>query len=251
MENSDLLLGPRPTPAAASLPALSPQRITVLDDVRAHGPARINDIAERLGLHPNTVREHLDALVADDLVETTTEPARGRGRPAKLFRPTPAADPTSASREYSGLATALAGHIARTSLDPEADARAAGRAWGHELARESGCDPDDPHRSVLDLLVRLGFDPHDGGHAGGIALRQCPLLDAARRYPSVVCQVHLGIVEGVLEELGAATGPGLDLLPFAEPGACRLFLPDPAFPGPAVLDERAVDEQAADEGTSR
>ncbi|MEZ5151412.1 helix-turn-helix transcriptional regulator [Rhodococcus zopfii] len=238
MENSDLLLGPRPTPAAASLPALSPQRITVLDDVRAHGATRINDIAERLGLHPNTVREHLDALVADGLAETTTEPARGRGRPAKVFRSTPAADPSPASREYAGLAIALAGHLARTSLDPVTDARAAGRDWGHELARESGCSPDDPHGSVLALLTRLGFDPHDAGRAGGIALRQCPLLDAARRYPTVVCQVHLGIAEGALEEIGAATGPGLDLLPFAEPGACRLFLPDPAFPGPALLDGR-------------
>lgn len=230
MENSDLLLGPRPTPTPASLPALSPQRITVLDDVRGHGPTRINDIAERLGLHPNTVREHLDALVDEGLADATTEPAHGRGRPAKLFRTTPAADPSPVSREYAGLATALAGHIARTSVDPAADARTAGRDWGHELAREYDCDPDDPPGAILDLLTRLGFDPSNGGRARGIALRQCPLLGAARRYPGVVCQVHLGIIEGVLDEIGAATTPGLDLLPFAEPGACRLFLPDPPAP---------------------
>ena len=34
-----------------------------------------------------------------------------------------------------------------------------------------------------------------------------------------------------LREIGAPTGPGLDLLAFAEPDACRLFLPDPTFPG--------------------
>jgi hypothetical protein len=31
----------------------------------------------------------------------------------------------------------------------------------------------------------------------------------------------------MLELLGAAGVPGLGLIPFAEPGACRLFLPDP------------------------
>ncbi|MEE2034291.1 helix-turn-helix domain-containing protein [Rhodococcus sp. CC-R104] len=222
---------------------LSPQRLAVLDDVRDHAPVRVNDIAERLGLHVNTVREHLDALGEKGLVDHTVEPARGRGRPAKVFRPTPTADPTLPSRDYAGLATALAGYLARTSADPEADARAAGKDWGRELAREalrdasgredaSVPDIEDPHRFMLDLLVRLGFEPADHGPALGVALRRCPLLEAARRYPTVVCQVHLGIVEGAFEEIGAPTGPGLDLLPFVEPGACRLFLPDPAFPAP-------------------
>jgi predicted ArsR family transcriptional regulator len=207
-------------------------------------------VAEHLGLHVNTVREHLEALVEQGLVDHTTEPSRGRGRPARLYRPTPAADPNVASRDYAGLATALAGHLARTSVHPEADARAAGKDWGHELAREavrdeSGQDTENPRRFMLDLLVRMGFDPADHGPALGVALQRCPLLDAARRYPVVVCQVHLGIVEGALEEIGAATGPGLDLLPFAEPGACRLFLPDPAFPHSAPSARSARSAPAA------
>jgi predicted ArsR family transcriptional regulator len=118
VENRELGPGPRAIPTPASHLALSPQRITVLDDVRAHTPTRINDIAERLGLHANTVREHLDALADHGLVECTNEPARGRGRPAKVYRPMPAADPTLSGRDYAGLATALAGHIPRTSSDP-------------------------------------------------------------------------------------------------------------------------------------
>lgn len=31
----------------------------------------------------------------------------------------------------------------------------------------------------------------------------------------------------MLERLGVTDTPGLDLIPFAEPGACRLFLPEP------------------------
>jgi hypothetical protein len=39
----------------------------------------------------------------------------------------------------------------------------------------------------------------------------------------VVCQVHLGIVRGALEVYRGDPEPTA-LLPFAEPGACRLHL---------------------------
>lgn len=225
----DVALGPIPTPQAAPDAPLSRQRLTVLGYLRSHAPVRIADTAAGLDLHANTVREHLDALVDLGFVERVTEKPVGRGRPAAVYRPS-AADPAVAARDYAGLATALAGHLARTSADPETDARAAGVEWGHELAAEAAVDTDDPHRAVLDILARLGFGPDTtdpGATENGVALRHCPLLDAARRYPGVVCQVHLGIVEGLLERFGAPTGPGLDLIAFAEPGACRLFLPNP------------------------
>ncbi|VEG40818.1 putative transcriptional regulator [Mycolicibacterium flavescens] len=213
-------------PSATGPVPLSGQRLRVLEHVRVHAPVRTVDAALELGLHQNTVREHLDALVDLGLVERTTEPAAGRGRPAALYRPS-AADPALRVRDYASLATALAGHIARTSAEPERDARAAGVEWGREVAEEIGRTDSDPRQAVLDALARLGFAPEDDGPQRGVALRRCPLLEAARRYPSVVCQVHLGIVEGLLHSVDAPTGPGLDLIPFAEPGACRLFLPDP------------------------
>ncbi|MDI3314281.1 MAG: transcriptional regulator [Mycobacterium sp.] len=210
--------------------ALSGQRLRVLEYVRAHSPVRVVDVAAGLDLHPNTVREHLDAIAGQGLVERSTASPLGRGRPAAWYQAS-SADPFVAVRDYAGLATALAGHLARTSTQPERDARAAGIEWGRELADELTHLDGDPRRAVLEVLARLGFAPDDDtdtpGARGGIALRRCPLLDAARRYPAIICQVHLGIVEGVLERLGARTGPGLDLIPFAEPGACRLFLPYP------------------------
>lgn len=226
MKKESLVLGPEPTPVVGVAVALSGQRLRVLEYVRAHSPVRVADAATALDLHPNTVREHLDAVVGLGLVERATAGALGRGRPATLYRAS-AADPAVAVRDYAGLATALAGHLARTSAHPERDARAAGVEWGRELIDEPG---GDPRRSVLEALARLGFAPDDdadGPSDRGIALRRCPLLDAARRYPTVVCQVHLGIVEGMLERVGAPSTRGLDLIPFAEPGACRLFLPDP------------------------
>jgi predicted ArsR family transcriptional regulator len=210
--------------------ALSGQRLRVLEYVRAHTPVRVADAAAALGQHPNTVREHLDAIVRLGLVERSTAGALGRGRPATLYRAS-AADPAVAMRDYAGLATALAGHLAHTSANPGRAARAAGIEWGRELIDEPSRAGRDPRQAVLEVLARLGFAPDEDADAPGarrgIALRRCPLLDAARRQPTVVCQVHLGIVDGMLERLGARGRRGLDLIPFAEPGACRLFLPDP------------------------
>ena len=63
--------------------------------------------------------------------------------------------------------------------------------------------------------------PSTGGSGTTVLLRTCPLLDAARRHPEVVCQVHLGLVAGALEAHHEPSD-GLRLVPFARPGACVL-----------------------------
>ncbi|MGW4794758.1 helix-turn-helix transcriptional regulator [Nonomuraea sp. NPDC004297] len=53
-----------------------------------HGPVAAAALGERLGLTPAAVRRHLDALLADGMIEPRTvrpRGQRGRGRPAKLF----------------------------------------------------------------------------------------------------------------------------------------------------------------------
>ena len=53
-----------------------------------HGPIAASALGERLGLTPAAVRRHLDALLADGMIEPRTarpRGQRGRGRPAKLF----------------------------------------------------------------------------------------------------------------------------------------------------------------------
>ncbi|MEO8330262.1 MAG: helix-turn-helix domain-containing protein, partial [Candidatus Nanopelagicales bacterium] len=55
------------------------------------GPATTAVLAERLGISSTAVRRHLDALLADGLVEFDDRPPygpspiRGRGRPARVF----------------------------------------------------------------------------------------------------------------------------------------------------------------------
>ncbi|MEU1945055.1 helix-turn-helix domain-containing protein [Streptomyces sp. NPDC059474] len=72
---------------------VSPRRQAVLDAVRgADAPLGVTDVAGRLAVHPNTVRFHLDALVAEGRVERLVEQPLN-AMPADLgFDPQPAGD---------------------------------------------------------------------------------------------------------------------------------------------------------------
>lgn len=188
--------------------------------------------------HPNTIREHLEALVDDGLAMKLRTPTQLRGRPAWLYQRTSESDSDPRAHEYADLACALAGQIAQSSAHPRADAIAAGRRWGHELVKKSpaiaGATTElevEPSSSAINLellalLSELGFAPSADPDLNVIQLRRCPLLEAAHRYPEVICAVHLGVIRGALHELGAGADrvEGVDLHAFSEPGACRLEL---------------------------
>lgn len=178
------------------------------------------------GLHPNTVREHLSALVGQGFVRRERAVPSGRGRPAWLYETTGEVHP--ADSDYAELAAVLAASLARSSADPAKAGAEAGTDWGRELARNRGAAPSTPaaaREQVMTLLDDLGFAPEsDPVEPRHVRLTRCPLLEAAHRHPDVVCGVHLGIVQGAFAEYGVEA-TDTDLLPFAEPGACRLTLP--------------------------
>ncbi|RBY79665.1 metalloregulator ArsR/SmtB family transcription factor [Blastococcus sp. TF02A-26] len=225
----DVPLGPSPVRGSGGA-ALSGARGAVLERLqRSPGWITVAGLAAELEVHQNTVREHLDALVERGLAIRERAAARGRGRPAWRYAAAiDRAEPDARVRDYAGLAGALAGHLARTAADPGAAGLEVGYEWSRTLVATAGeVRPRGPHTGprhrVVDLLDDLGFAPDADDAATTVALRRCPLLDAARQHPEVVCQVHLGIVRGVLDHHGGDSGPTA-LLPFAEPGACRLHL---------------------------
>ena len=203
-------------------------------------PCTVMALSELTRQHPNTIREHLDGLVDDRLAVQTRAPARGRGRPAWLYSAAPEVGSEPGAREYAGLASALAAQIARSSRHPFTDSVEAGRDWGRDLVRRSGAGVTTSaareaaipltairtRRQVVRLLAELGFAPSADARASVVKLRRCPLLEAANQYPDVVCGVHLGVVRGALDELGAdpERTEQTALQPFSEPGACRLDL---------------------------
>lgn len=196
-------------------------------------PVGLAELAAATSLHPNTVREHLQALkVAGSLRRSQAVPS-GRGRPAWLYEPagTVPGVPGLGVAEYVGLVSSLAAAIAENDTQPRTAAITAGLTWGRELAGRVAA-PTEPgadaaRRQVVALLENLGFapetDPDTDPHPTVVRLTRCPLLDAARAYPEVVCGVHLGIARAALQVWGAPTA-GTDLVAFSDPGFCRLQL---------------------------
>lgn len=80
--------------------------------------------------------------------------------------------------------------------------------------------PSEIAQAVLHVLTSMGFAPEiDADDPNVTRLTLCPLLDASLKYPQVVCQVHSGLMTGIMRELGGSD-ERMQLMPFAEPGAC-------------------------------
>lgn len=186
-------------------------------------------LAQRLELHVNTVRSHLGVLEDAGLVEPSTEQRDRPGRPRRLYRAVPGAErPADGDGEegYRFLATILASYLGSTSADPGTEAERAGRAWGAfvtdrpaPFARPS---PEEVVGQLTGMMERFGFAPavDDVDPAEPqLVLRRCPFLEVAREHQEVVCSIHLGLMRGALEELGADVEVQ-DLVPWGRPEGC-------------------------------
>lgn len=198
----------RPAPQ----PTLPPARARVAALLGELGEGvPLAELATRIGGHPNATRAHLDALVEEGLAEAAPLPRTGPGRPALGWtltdagRRAVAGDPSAAA--YAEILSVVVSHLAEVPGSEEI-ARSIGRSWGVERVAA-------PSRPALVAVLRdLGFDPEVDG--ASIRLRTCPILDAAVEHPSVVCAIHAGLVAGASGDERAR------LVPFAEPGACRI-----------------------------
>lgn len=218
-------LGPRPTRLHHDpTTQLSAARSGVLDALsRSRESVTVHQLAQTLGQHSNTVREHLDALVEAGLAVRESGAPVGRGRPHIYYRALPPEESRPQIREYATLASVLAAQLARVSRDPAGDALAAGHLWGQQLGAVGPAGDEGARARSLTVLGNLGFDPVELPD-GDVDLRSCPMLEAARANPTIVCGVHLGLVQGLyLAHEGSADQVTLE--PFARFGACLLRLP--------------------------
>jgi predicted ArsR family transcriptional regulator len=164
------------------------------------GASSTDELAERLALHPNGVRTHLQRMRDAGLVVRRRAP-RPRGRPRDEWAIAPTARPGGdAPHAYGALARWLARAMPATPARLR-EVEAAGRAIGQELAP---ADAAAPEQALGDLLAALGFEPRvELGPRGRFSCRlgNCPYRESVRANQDVVCTLHRGITRGVLDRL--------------------------------------------------
>lgn len=231
------------------------QRERVLRLVREHeGAVDAVELASQIGVHVSTVRFHLDALCDDGAIMRTRLNRPGAGRPRTGYLA------IEERVDYRTLADVLATELGQTVQTRARRAQHAGHEWavrmaasrsalidGGERTPESDADDALDHAAArtTDAFARMGFGPElvsavgpstpssagSGGPAGEreriIRLHACPVRDLARSHPEVVCGVHRGLLQGLLDT-SAAEGNGkphrpaisAHLEPFVEPELC-------------------------------
>jgi predicted ArsR family transcriptional regulator len=193
-----------------------------LELARAPSPRSTAEVAETLGLHPNTVRPHLERMRDVGLLDIATD-ARGTvGRPQHRY--SLAADAPSLGFEppaFPLLARMLVSAAAAAGVAAP-DAAEASREQGRALAASR---PAAPCVSALvGALNDLGFDPAVGGddEAATVVFTHCPYRELAEAYPELVCNLHRGLIEGFVEERGDAVVTSFGTLVDREP--CQVEL---------------------------
>jgi predicted ArsR family transcriptional regulator len=188
----------------------------------------VRELVTRLGLHANTIRPHLRRLVDAGLVASETRRGPSAvGRPQTVY--TAVAMGNREGRDYRLLADILATLIKGPRA--RAGAETLAREWGDYLmtrhAPPPGARRPGPNLAALrEALAEAGFDPRfrRRGNSVEIALRGCPFRDLLEEHRELVCTVHLGLLEGMLE----GSRPRLHLRsfePLADRGSvCRVLV---------------------------
>jgi len=207
------------------------------------------DLARRSGLHPNTVRFHLNRLVGAGQVAKEVDQRSSAGRPRLVFTALSAPDVDGGRRSYQLLAEMLAGFLADGVPDPAARSADLGRAWGSYLATRPApgrrSTRDQSLAELLRVLDDVGFAPHlDTADGERVLLRHCPFREVAVAHQDVVCSLHLGVMQGVLNTVRAPVET-THLQPFAEPSLCVALLAERSSSPSPSADEGHPDVASA------
>lgn len=174
--------------------------------VVSQGPVGASRLAELLDLTPAAVRRHLAALVtAGEITEravTLTGP-RGRGRPAREYVATPAAQQHLANSS-SALATDALRHLTQL-LGPDAvtafaDARARELEKAYRpVVEAAGDDLHDRTRALAGLLSDHGYaaSTRELGTALQLCQGHCPVQQVAEQFPQL-CEAETQLVSRLL-----------------------------------------------------
>jgi predicted ArsR family transcriptional regulator len=221
--------------------------------ILANGSVTAADLAVRLGLTSAGVRRHLDALLAEGLVEAREQRVygqRGRGRPAKIFALTSQGRAVF-HHAYDALAQDALGFIAELGGD-QAVAAFARRRFA-DLAdryREAlaAADPADRAQLLAEALTADGYAASTGSQTSspaGAAQKQaaqgqqlcqhhCPVQNVAEKFPQL-CEAETE----VFAELLGTHVQRLATIAHGD-GVCTTFIPALSVGRARAADEPVV-----------
>ncbi|WP_194764992.1 helix-turn-helix transcriptional regulator [Microbacterium sp. UFMG61] len=184
----------------------------------------IGELCEATGLHPNTVREHLQRLIEGGYVIQASEHRTTRGRPRTLYSAaTGMSDASSPIARDKAKAAAERGDLLRRVLPASASA----------LGRDATYQLD----ALIEHLEESGFEPVVDDEQLTVDLSPCPHAAGRAEDRPMLCSVHLGLMQGVLTEAGGPLA--------AEAVRTPALAADCAVPAECVVQLRLTEMTAA------
>jgi predicted ArsR family transcriptional regulator len=220
--------------------------------ILANGPSTAADLAVRLRLTPAGVRRHLDALLAEGLIEAREQRVyghRGRGRPAKVFALTGAGRAVF-HHTYDDMAIDALRFIAESGGDAAVDAfarrRFAGLAERYRAVLADATAADRP-RVLAEALTADGYAASTRATPAGpiegaqVCQHHCPVQHVAEEFPQL-CEAETQ----VFAELLGTHVQRLATIAHGD-GVCTTFIPG-ALSAPADAAPAAATHAPKSEG---
>ncbi len=186
-----------------------PSRLRLLAEIQAEPGLLLRELAERTGLHENTVRDHLVVLESEGLIMRQTLHSGRRGRPPESYHPVRSTDGNTEAARRVEQATRHGDLLRRMNADTAGP----------------GLDDDALHQldTLYEHLDDSGFEPELDDAGLEIDLVPCPFSTLVDSEQELVCRVHAQLISDTLSLV-----PGPVRLSLLEPRLthelCRVHL---------------------------
>lgn len=185
-------------------------RLRLLHAVHRIPGRRLADLAEEVGLHVNTAREHLAILEEEGLVTSLMLTTGVRGRPPVVFHPVDDVGSNPAAKRRVDGASERGAKLRR--LQPELD-----------LTDEIGEAATQQLDALYEHLDDIGLEPKLDDSQLTIDLAPCRYAFAIETERALVCSVHIRLLQKQLQQVPGPVRLGR-VEPFVTPTRCTITL---------------------------
>lgn len=212
------------------------------------GALSVEALCTATGLHANTVRGHLEVLVASGDVARTQADSRRRGRPPWLYHAT-----KHQHAAAEALRSTLAAQLAEVPEGDEVFIVEAAQRWAESVAPtpspRKATSPEEAVALAATALSEVGFDAEVSPLGDTITLHACPYASLVADHP-VICDIHTALLGDLLEQTGQDVRV-TEMQVWATPTAClaRLARPDLA-PRRVIAPAKAESADTTDQRRS-